>query len=127
MSANLAKGQALVSELFAGLDNPGSEMPTDLKRYTFEHLYGDVWQGDDLELDERSLITCTVLVATAREHEQLYHFRAARNLGISRAKLEAMITHVAHYAGWPAAFGSLRVLDEVWNQMDDELESNLIQ
>jgi alkylhydroperoxidase/carboxymuconolactone decarboxylase family protein YurZ len=25
-----------------------------------------------------------------------------------------MITHVAHYAGWPVAVSAFRVLDEVW-------------
>lgn len=124
MTTKLELGEALVSKLFAGLDNPGSEMPPDLRRYTFEHLFGDVWQGSDLELQERSMITCTVLVATSKEHEQRYHFRAARNLGITKTKLEAMITHVAHYAGWPAAFGALRTLDEIWNDMDDEARAD---
>ena len=29
-----------------------------------------------------------------------------------------MITHVAHYAGWPVAVSALRTLDEVWEEMD---------
>ena len=49
------------------------------------------------------MITCSVLVALGRDDEQRTHFRGARNAGISRPKLEAMITHVAHYAGWPVA------------------------
>jgi len=57
-------------------------------------------------------------VALAREREQLLHFRAARNLGIPREKLEAMIAHVAHYAGWPVAVSAARVLDTVWSEMD---------
>ena len=119
--SKLEKGQALVAKLFRA--PPGGArfaMPADFQRYSTEHLFGDVWQGVDLALEERSLITCTVLVALARENEQRAHFRGARNVGIPRAKLEAMITHVAHYAGWPVAATALRVLDEVWNQMDKE-------
>lgn len=116
----LELGEALVAKLFAGLDEPGSEMPEDLRRHTFEHLFGDVWQGDGLELSQRSMITCTALVALGRDHELQYHFRAARNLGIPKSELEAMLTHVAHYAGWPAAFGAVSVLNEVWEQMDSE-------
>ena len=66
------------------------------------------------------MITCSVLVALGRDEEQRTHFRIARNLGISRTKLEAMITHVAHYAGWPVASSALRILNDVWLSMDTE-------
>ena len=49
------------------------------------------------------------------------HLRGARNLGIPRATLDAMILHVAHYAGWPVAVSASRVLNEVWEQMDGEV------
>ncbi len=117
-SEKLEKGVGLAMQLFAGLEGSSPPMPSELQRHTFEHLFGDVWQGDELELQERSLITCTVLVALARESEQVLHFRAARNLGIEREKLEAMITHVAHYAGWPVAVSAARTLDAVWAEMD---------
>jgi 4-carboxymuconolactone decarboxylase len=113
----LAKGRELAGRLFAGAPG-GRRLPPEMTRHTMTHLFGDVWQGEDLALEERELITCTVLVALGRENEQRLHFRAARNLGIERQKLEAMMTHVAHYAGWPVAVSALRVLDEVWEQMD---------
>ena len=108
-----AKGIELVQKLF-GDRAGGVKMPDKFRRYTIEHLFGDVWQGDELALQERSLVTCTALVALGREAEQILHFTAAKNLGIPREKLEGMITHVAHYAGWPVAVGALRSLDEVW-------------
>ena len=114
----LQKGVGLAMQLFAGLERSAPPMPAELQRHTFEHLFGDVWQGEELELQERSLITCTVLVALARESEQFLHFRAARNLGIERSKLDAMIAHVAHYAGWPVAISAARTLDQVWAEMD---------
>jgi 4-carboxymuconolactone decarboxylase len=98
-----------------------------MARHTMTHLFGDVWQGGDLTLEERSLITCTVLVALGRENEQRLHFRGARNLGIERQKLEAVMTHVAHYAGWPVAVSALRVLAEVWDDMDAELNTGQVQ
>jgi 4-carboxymuconolactone decarboxylase len=110
-------GMELATRLFAGAA-PARPMPRALARYTLMHLFGDVWQGDDLALEERSLVTCAVLVALGRESEQRAHFRGARNLGIPREKLEAMITHVAHYAGWPVGVSASAVLDEVWQDMD---------
>ena len=113
----LARGRELAGRLLAGAP-AGRRLPREMARHTMAHLFGDVWQGEGLTLEERSLITCTVLVATGREAEQRLHFRGARNLGIERQKLEAMMTHVAHYAGWPVAVSALRVLDEVWEEMD---------
>ena len=115
----ITAGRELAGRLFAG----GPATPAihrSLAKHTVAHLFGDVWQDPALSVEQRSLITCTVLVATGREAEQHLHFRGARNLGISRDTREAMITHVAHYAGWPVAVSASRTLAEVWQRMDDE-------
>src|SRR5262245_55465899 len=93
-----AKGQALLARLFEGVKRDRSSLPRRMQEYTLGHLFGDLWQGPDLPLPERSLITCATLVALGRTNEQRLHFIGARNLGIPRAKIEEMITHVAHYA-----------------------------
>lgn len=115
----IERGRALAAKLFAG-GPPTPKVHRSLIGYTVSHLFGDVWQDETLDLPQRSLITCAVLVATGREAEQHLHFRGARNLGIQRETLEAMITHVAHYAGWPVAVSASRTLAEVWDQMDKE-------
>lgn len=109
------KGRELARRLFAGGPRPTSgPPPAAFADYTNRHLFGDVWQQADLTLEERELITCTTLVALYRENEQRVHFLGAKNLGIPREKIEGMITHVAHYAGWPCAATAHRVLNEVW-------------
>jgi 4-carboxymuconolactone decarboxylase len=113
-SERMQKGIALVGRLLGADAGRTTPMSEEFRRFTIEHLFGEVWQGEGLALEERSLLTCTVLVALARENEQRLHFRGAKNLGIPRRKVEAMIAHVAHYAGWPVAVGAFRVLDEVW-------------
>ena len=107
------KGAATIRRLFGEMAG-GTKMPAELRRHTVEHLFGDVWQGEGLAIEERSLVTCAVLTALAREPEQRIHFTGARNLGIPRSKIEAMIDHIAHYAGWPVAVGASRSLEEVW-------------
>lgn len=110
-------GRELAARLFAGAPR-ARKLPAEMTRYTMAHLFGDVWQGDALSVEQRSLLTCAVLVALGREAEQRLHFRGARNLGISREELEAALIHVAHYAGWPAGVSGLRILGEVWDEMD---------
>ena len=116
------QGRELAGRLFKGAP-PTKGVSTDLLTHTIDHLFGEIWQDQRLSLEQRSLITCTVLVALGRESEQFLHFRGARNLGISRDTLEAMITHVAHYAGWPVAVSASRVLSDVWETMDQQEES----
>lgn len=113
----VAAGRQLAGRLFAGAPRT-TPLPPEMARHTMGHLFGDVWQGEELAVEQRSLLTCAVLVALGREAEQRLHFRGARNLGIERATLEAVITHVAHYAGWPVGASAHRTLAEVWTEMD---------
>jgi 4-carboxymuconolactone decarboxylase len=110
-----AKGKAMARKLLAGSTSADiGRVPERFVRYSVEHLFGDVWQGDDLTLEERELVTCTILVALNREAELRIHFNAAKNLGLPRTRIEGMITHAAHYAGWPVAASGFRILNEVW-------------
>ena len=83
-------------------------------------LFGKVWTRPGLDMQERSMITLASLIALNRENELRLHFRGARNLGISREKIEEIIFHLAHYAGWPNAISSSSILDEVWAEMDSD-------
>lgn len=109
-----AKGMQLIGKLLAGTGAGGTPLPEKFTKYTVEHLFGTVWQGDELSLQDRSFITCVTLIALNREAEMRLHFVGAKNVGVPRAKLEAAITHIVHYAGWPVGMTALKVLDEVW-------------
>tara|TARA_Y100001934_G_C11935635_1_gene577820 strand:+ start:273 stop:641 length:369 start_codon:yes stop_codon:yes gene_type:complete len=111
------KGKALARRILKD-GPPPFRVPKKFQKYTLENVFGDLWQDEDLELWERSLVTCTILVALNREGEQRIHLKAAKELGVPRRKLEAMIIHAAHYAGWPVAASAFRNLDEVWPEED---------
>ncbi len=55
-----------------------------------------------------------MLVALNCEDEMCVHFTDARNLGRPCEKIEELIIHAAHYAGWPAAVSGFRALADVW-------------
>jgi len=114
LTERMQKGRALAAKLFAGATSRASSMPAKFQEYTFGHLFGEVWQDQTLSLAERELVTCTTLVALNRIAEQHLHFVGARNAGVPREKIEAMIGHVAHYAGWPCAASAFTVLNDVW-------------
>ena len=103
------------------LKNDETPVSKDLLKQIIDMLYGTIWsRTEQLSLQERSLITLTVLVALNRENDLKSHLRGAKNLGITKEKIEEMILHVAHYSGFPTAVSASQLLNKVW---DEEKES----
>src|SRR2546428_12852596 len=74
-----------------------------LAEYTDVVLFGDVWKRPGLSPRDRSLITVATLVALYRTNELPFHLKRALDNGVSRDELIELMTHLAFYAGWPAA------------------------
>ncbi|HAK34752.1 MAG TPA: carboxymuconolactone decarboxylase [Pantoea sp.] len=83
-----------------------------LAEITNSLLFGDIWQRDILTPRERSLITLACLAALGREKQLGWHMRFAAENGLSRRELSEVFTHLAFYAGWPAAVTALHYLPE---------------
>lgn len=66
-------------------------------------LFSRVWADPDLAPRDRSLITIAALVALGHVDELQAHVKRGIANGLSKAELAAAITHLAFYAGFPAA------------------------
>jgi len=66
-------------------------------------LFGDVWERPGLSKRDRSLITVAALTAMYRTDQLPGHLERALTNGVTREELGELITHLAFYAGWPAA------------------------
>jgi 4-carboxymuconolactone decarboxylase len=66
-------------------------------------LYSEVWEDPDLSKRDRSLVTVAALVALRCTNELPAHLRRALDNGVTRTELSGLITHLAFYAGFPAA------------------------
>jgi 4-carboxymuconolactone decarboxylase len=80
---------------------------------TDDVLFADVWERPGLSPRDRSLITVAALVALGRDAQLIGHLRRALDNGLSRDQLAEAITHLAFYAGWPAAMSAVGVLASV--------------
>lgn len=76
-------------------------------------LFDDVWQRPGLSPRERSLITVAALVALNRMEQLPFHLHLAERHGVSIEQLAELITHLAFYAGWPAAASAVARLREL--------------
>ena len=114
------KGMQILNRL-GFLKKSGNPIAPDFMDHIIEMLYGDIWSREEIiNIEERSLITLAVLVALNRENELKMHIRGARNLEISKEKIEEMILHVGHYSGIPTGVSANQILNDVWSEMDNE-------
>lgn len=75
-------------------------------------LFDDIWQRDVLTPRERSLITLAALTALGRVQQLPWHIEFAQQNGLAREEIVEVFTHLAFYAGWPAAVSALSCLEE---------------
>jgi 4-carboxymuconolactone decarboxylase len=76
-------------------------------------LYGEVWERDALNKRDRSLVTVACLIALCRDGQLPFHLQTALDNGVTRVELEEVVTHLAFYAGWPAAATAARLLGDL--------------
>ena len=84
-----------------------------LAALTDEVLFGDVWERPQLSKRDRSLITCATLIALGREKQLVGHLQRALDNGVTKDEIGEIITHLAFYAGWPAAMTAALVAKDV--------------
>lgn len=84
-----------------------------LIEYTETVLYGDLWERPGLSTRDRSLATVAALVALGRTEQLRSHLARGLDNGLTWEELGELITHLAFYAGWPAAMSAGRVAAEV--------------
>jgi len=77
-------------------------------------VYGDVWERPGLSKRDRSLITVATLLALGREKQLDGHLARALQNGVTKDEIGEVITHLAFYAGWPAAMTAGRIARRVF-------------
>ena len=79
-------------------------------------VYGDIWERPGLSKRDRSLITVAALVAMSRGDQLTGHLERALANGVTREEIGELITHLAFYAGWPAAMTAGRIAKKVFDE-----------
>ena len=98
----------------AGRDQLGSFAP-DFAHFNDDILFGENWNNTDISLRTRCIITVVALMAQGVTDNSIrYHIRNAKDHGVSRKEMAAIITHTAFYAGWPHAWAVFGIAKEVY-------------
>ena len=102
----------------AGRDALGEFAP-EFAHFNDDILFGENWNNEDIDLKTRSIITVVALMAQGITDSSLkYHLQNAKNHGVTKKEIAAIVTHVAFYAGWPKAWAVFSMAKEVWADDD---------
>ena len=98
----------------AGRDQLGDFAP-DFAHFNDDVLFGENWNIGAIDLKTRCIVTVVALVSSGMVDSSLtFHPENARDHGVTKEEIAAIITHVAFYAGWPKAWAAFRLAKEVW-------------
>ena len=99
----------------AGRDQLGDFAPM-FAHLNDDVLFGEVWNEDALDIKTKCIITVVSLMASGiTDSSLLYHLQNAKNNGVTKAEISAIITHTTMYTGWPKGWAVFRLAKEVWD------------
>ncbi|MCB6520488.1 carboxymuconolactone decarboxylase family protein, partial [Parabacteroides distasonis] len=60
------------------------------------------------------MITCSALLAMGAPQLEA-HLKIAKENGVTKEEISALITHLAFYAGWPKAWSAFTMAKEIFD------------
>ena len=80
-------------------------------------LFGEVWNEKALSVKTQCIITVVALMSSGITDSSLqYHLQNAKNNGVSKEEIAAIITHTTMYTGWPQGWAVFRLAMQVWGE-----------
>ena len=80
-------------------------------------LFGEVWNDTSIDIKMKSIITVVALMSSGITDSSLkYHLQNAKNHGVTKEEIAAIVTHTAMYVGWPKGWAVFNMAKEIWNE-----------
>ena len=101
-------------EQAAGRDQLGDFSPM-FAHLNDDVLFGEVWNEEAIDLKTKCIVTVVSLMASGITDSSLkYHLINAKNNGVTKTEIAAIITHATMYCGWPKGWAVFRLAKEIW-------------
>ena len=105
----------------AGRDQLGDFAPM-FAHLNDDVLFGEVWNEEAIDTKTKCIITVVALMASGITDTSLYHhLQNAKNNGVTKEEIAAIVTHATMYSGWPKGWAVFRMAKEIWNEETPEL------
>ena len=100
----------------AGRDQLGAFAPM-FAHLNDDVLFGEVWNEEAIDVKTKCIITVVSLMASGITDSSLgYHLLNAKNHGVTKEEIAAVITHATMYVGWPKGWAVFRQAKEIWKE-----------
>ena len=100
----------------AGRDQLGGFAPT-FAHLNDDVLFGEVWNEKAIDVKTKCIVTVVSLMASGITDSSLgYHLQNAKNNGVTKEEIAAIVTHATMYVGWPKGWAVFRMAKEIWNE-----------
>lgn len=98
----------------AGRDRLGKLAP-QFAALNDDVLFGEVWAREEqLSVRDRSMITIAALFSAGLYPQLKSHLILGKAHGITKQEAVEIVTQLAFYCGWPKAWSTFPMIDEVW-------------
>ena len=78
-------------------------------------LFSEVWAREEqLSARDRSMITIAALFSAGLYPQLKSHLILGKAHGITKQEAVEIVTQLAFYCGWPKAWSTFPMIDEVW-------------
>jgi 4-carboxymuconolactone decarboxylase len=110
------EGEIMAEKQTAGRDRLGELAPT-FAHLNDDVLFGEVWsREEELSARDRSLVTIAALFSAGLYPQLKAHLELGKAHGITKQEAVEVVTQLAFYCGWPKAWSTFPLIEEVWGQ-----------
>ena len=108
----MAKKQTAGRDRLGGLAPKFAELNDDV-------LFGEIWSREEqLSARDRSMITIAALFSAGLNPQLKSHLVLGKEHGITKDEAVEMVTQLAFYCGWPKAWSTFPMIEEVYGEED---------
>ena len=94
-----------------------TDFDAPFQQFITESAWGSLWTREEFTPRERSIVTIALLAALGNDEELALHVRATKNTGATQEDLREAMLHVAVYAGVPRANHAIRIIKEIYAEV----------
>lgn len=89
-------------------------------------LFGEVWSREDkLSPRDRSMVTIAALFSAGLYPQLKSHLAIGKEHGVTKTEVVEIVTQLAFYCGWPKAWSTFPLIEEVYGEDEGEGAKNL--
>ncbi|APX22057.1 MAG: carboxymuconolactone decarboxylase family protein [Rhodobacteraceae bacterium] len=112
----LASTGAFAQDVARTLPDSVARVAPALESYATNDLFGSVWNGENLSMRDRALVTFAALMTRHETGNLAAITEVALDAGVTPSELSETVTHLAFYTGWGNATAATEAMAPIFEE-----------